>query len=302
MFSAREFVQWYNGHPDNASLPIDLSTTTSVAICGLGNVAVDCARVLLRDPDQLAVTDIAAHALAQLRTSAVREVHLIGRRGPANAAFTAKELRELLNLPNVAVQIDGSHFEETLSEAERAALTSRARKRVFDILGSAASDNQTQLDGDRVLHLHFFRNPVAIEAHAATPDACGAVVVEATRMAAGADGQLEGTGVMHTLPAQLVLESIGYKSLPLEGAPFDARRGVIPNVYAARASIIETRVTMFNGQHCGSTGRDGCWLQGVSWSLGCMCVDGQSEVHQASSVRCHSWWLTHTHRRAQAPT
>jgi len=83
VFAAREFVWWYNAHPDAAQLPVDLSDVESVAICGIGNVALDCARVLLRRPSELAVTDIAAHALAQLRDrSRVKEVHLFARRGP----------------------------------------------------------------------------------------------------------------------------------------------------------------------------------------------------------------------------
>ena len=87
VLSAREFVWWYNGHPDYAKLQLDLSQVSSVAICGLGNVAVDCARILLQPPDLLATTDIAQHALKQLRHSAVREVHLIGRRGPVQVKY-----------------------------------------------------------------------------------------------------------------------------------------------------------------------------------------------------------------------
>lgn len=82
VLSAREFVWWYNGHPEYANLPLDLSKIQSVAICGLGNVAVDCARILLQLPERLASTDIAEHALQQLKSSSVKEVHLIGRRGP----------------------------------------------------------------------------------------------------------------------------------------------------------------------------------------------------------------------------
>ncbi len=82
VLSAREFVWWYNGHPEYANLQLDLSKIQSVAICGLGNVAVDCARILLQPPERLASTDIAEHALQQLRNSSVKEVHLIGRRGP----------------------------------------------------------------------------------------------------------------------------------------------------------------------------------------------------------------------------
>ncbi len=82
VLSAREFVWWYNGHPEYANLQLDLSRIQSVAICGLGNVAVDCARILLQPPERLASTDIAEHALQQLKHSSVKEVHLIGRRGP----------------------------------------------------------------------------------------------------------------------------------------------------------------------------------------------------------------------------
>lgn len=90
VFAAREFVWWYNGHPDGAALPVDLSNVDSVAICGIGNVALDCARVLLRRVGDLASTDIAAHALAQLRERCcVREVHLFARRGPVQVGSEA---------------------------------------------------------------------------------------------------------------------------------------------------------------------------------------------------------------------
>lgn len=82
VFAAREFVWWYNGHPDQEHLPVDLSRVESVAVCGIGNVALDCARVLLRPVDELAGTDIARHALQQLRNSKVQQVHLCARRGP----------------------------------------------------------------------------------------------------------------------------------------------------------------------------------------------------------------------------
>lgn len=86
VLSAREFVEWYNGHPDAQGLAVDLSSVRTVAICGLGNVAVDCARILLQDAARLKSTDIAEHALAQLKTSAVQSVHLIGRRGVAQVS------------------------------------------------------------------------------------------------------------------------------------------------------------------------------------------------------------------------
>ena len=139
VLSAREFVWWYNGHPAYADLPIDLARTTSVAVCGLGNVAVDCARVLLQSVERLATTDIAAHAVEALRSSAVREVHLVGRRGPVQAAFTPKELRELLSLEGVAVRMDPAAFQLSLACQEEMKAT-RMKKRVHDILAKALEE------------------------------------------------------------------------------------------------------------------------------------------------------------------
>lgn len=104
-FSATHFVNWYNGHPDFHSLPVDLSSTRSVVVVGVGNVALDCARILLRPVADLESTDIAAHALQQLRGSAVKEVHIVGRRGPLQNQFSGKELREILTLSNTSVRV-----------------------------------------------------------------------------------------------------------------------------------------------------------------------------------------------------
>ncbi len=98
VLSAREFVWWYNGHPEYANLQLDLSRIQSVAICGLGNVAVDCARILLQPPERLASTDIAEHALQQLKNSSVKEVHLIGRRGPVQVRTILVCLRLIASL------------------------------------------------------------------------------------------------------------------------------------------------------------------------------------------------------------
>ena len=103
--SATEFVGWYNGHPDFRDRVFDLAHATRVALVGNGNVSMDVARVLLKDPAALASTDIADHALEQLRKSAVREVILLGRRGPAQAAFSPKEIEEIAELPDVDVVV-----------------------------------------------------------------------------------------------------------------------------------------------------------------------------------------------------
>ncbi|CAI5996164.1 unnamed protein product [Closterium sp. NIES-65] len=110
VFSAREFVWWYNGHPDYASLPVDLTSTDTAVVVGQGNVALDVARVLLRRPCELQPTDIAEHALEALASSRVRRVHVVGRRGPVQAACTAKEVREVLNLDDIQVTLRQEDF------------------------------------------------------------------------------------------------------------------------------------------------------------------------------------------------
>lgn len=142
VLSAREFVWWYNGHPSMAALPIDLRSVHSVAICGLGNVAVDCARVLLRSPDDLARTDIASHAVRALRNSGVKEVHLLGRRGPAQAAFTPKELREMLNLEGVAVHIHPEGCLDLSPACQEEIAGNRIKRRVVEVLSKAAKSGK----------------------------------------------------------------------------------------------------------------------------------------------------------------
>jgi adrenodoxin-NADP+ reductase len=110
VLSARQFVNWYNAHPDYTSIPVDLSKTQSVGIVGLGNVALDCARILLRPVEDLEFTDIAEHALAQLSKSAIQSVHIIGRRGPFQAQFSGKELREILNFPNLSINVQPEEY------------------------------------------------------------------------------------------------------------------------------------------------------------------------------------------------
>ncbi len=230
---ARRFVNWYNGFPDAPPPPADLANVESVAILGLGNVALDCARVLLKAPGALAETDAAARALGALRGSAVRSVHLVARRGPAQAACTPKELRELLALPGVAARVHPEGALEALAPACAAELAaSRVRRRVVEVLRKAVESSAARAEVSlpaaegKELHIHFFRAPVET-----VPDARGSVAaVRLERTALTASGGVAATGELEDLPAQLVLESVGYRALPLEGAPFDAARAVVPNV------------------------------------------------------------------------
>ncbi|KAL0029968.1 hypothetical protein WJX77_010608 [Trebouxia sp. C0004] len=228
VLSAREFVWWYNGHPEYANLQLDLSRVQSVAICGLGNVAVDCARILLQLPERLASTDIAEHALRQLRNSSVTEVHLIGRRGPVQAAFTPKELREMLSMAGVSLHIAPEVMKVTpVDEAEMKA--TRMKRRVYDILSKAAQKPVDRKQA-RQLHLHFLRSPREVKDSGAGHVAGLELETNALQTNSDQTRQMAvGTGQLQSLAAQLVLESIGYKSYPIEGAPFDDRHGIIPN-------------------------------------------------------------------------
>eukprot|EP00775_Hariotina_reticulata_P013005 gene13005-13134_t len=224
--AAREFVWWYNGHPDQRELPVDLSKVGAVAVCGIGNVALDCARVLLRPVADLARTDIARHALEQLRQSKVRTVQLCARRGPIQAACTPKELKELVTLPDIAVHVQPSQL--VISEADQAEMKAvRLKRRIYELISNAAKADKPS--ADRHLHFQFYRNPAAILAD--ENHQVHAIRVEKTRLVADAARGVVavGTGDFEEYPVQLVLKSIGYKSLPLKGVPFDSRQGIVPN-------------------------------------------------------------------------
>lgn len=198
--SAREFVAWYSGHPDAAAQ--DLSNVRHAVVVGVGNVAVDVARILLKDPAELSETDMPESVLAELRATHVEDVWLVGRRGPQDAAFTTVELRELLTLSGVAVDLHG---------ADLAALDPGAldRKAKGNVEAMAAALAQPQPEAGRRLHLLFHHRPVAIT---------GAGRVEAVEFESGVDGS------RFEVPAELVLRSIGYYGVPLPGVPFSDGR------------------------------------------------------------------------------
>jgi ferredoxin--NADP+ reductase len=225
--AATDFVNWYCGHPDVDPGAFTLDAE-SVAVIGAGNVAVDVARILARDPAELSGTDVPEPVLAALRASKVREVHMIGRRGPAQARFTTKELRELGELPGVTVDVlpaeldldgfDASGQSRSLAESDR-----RVRGNLVTMAEWLARAGSGA--GDRALRVRFWLRPVEILA--APSGAAGGICLERTRLAP--DGKLEGTGEASTLQAQLVLRSVGYQSVPLDGVPFDAGAHVVPN-------------------------------------------------------------------------
>ena len=221
--SATEFVAWYNGHPDYAGLEVPLDAE-SVAVVGVGNVAVDVARVLSKAVDELAGTDMADYAIAQLRESRVKDVTMLGRRGPAEAKFTTKELRELGELANADIVVLPEELE--VSEDSMKAIEGDAtRLKNLEVLREMAAK---PLEGKpRRLHIRFCVSPKEVLGG----QRIEAVELERNRLEATQSGTIQsvGTGAFETLPAGLLLRSVGYRGTALPGVPFDARRNVIPN-------------------------------------------------------------------------
>jgi ferredoxin/flavodoxin---NADP+ reductase len=250
-YAATDFVNWYCGHPDVDAAAFTLDAT-SVAVIGVGNVAVDVARILVRDPAELEATDIPEPVMDALRASRVREVHVIGRRGPAQAKFTTKELRELGELAGVVVTVPSAElaltggFDSSEESAELAAADRRVRGNLVamtgwdaDVVASAAAEAEASASGasasraeaaagaqpPRQLRLRFWLRPVEIEKSA--EGTVGGLRLERTRLSDS--GVFEGTGEFETIPVQMVLRSVGYQSVPLPDVPFDGRACTVPN-------------------------------------------------------------------------
>jgi ferredoxin--NADP+ reductase len=224
-FPAISFVGWYNGHPDFCELPVDLSGERAVVV-GNGNVAMDVTRILATPAEALAGTDIADHALEQLRHSKIREVVVLGRRGPAQASFTTPELRELGKLAGVEVAVDPGDL--ALDAASQAELEEdRTAKANLQILHDHAG--RTQPAARRRIVLRFLASPAAIIGE---DGQITAVQVERNELVVDANGALRsrGTGQLETIPTGLVLRSIGYRTVPIEGVPFDPATSTINNV------------------------------------------------------------------------
>lgn len=232
VMAARTFVNWYNGHPAFRDLELDLKQVETAVIVGQGNVAVDCARILTKNVDELTTTDIAAHAVEVLRNSAIKKVFLVGRRGSAQAAFTMKEIRELTKLDGVACIVDPEDLTRSMTPAsEQEIKEQRARKRMNDLLGKAAEQFENTSDAKRVVQIKFLSSPVEIIADENDPTQVGAIRVEKTKLEGEPNQQRAvGTGEFEDIPCNLVLRSIGYKSMPIEAdVPFDNRRHVVSN-------------------------------------------------------------------------
>ncbi|CAL9382897.1 NADPH-ferredoxin reductase FprA [Streptomyces sp. enrichment culture] len=239
-WSATEFVSWYSAHPDSFELsaspgrehprerggaPADggfLRGVRSAVVIGVGNVAVDVTRMLARGAAELSPTDMPHAALTALAASEVTDIHMVGRRGPSQARFTTKELRELGTLPDTGIVTDPAELALDPAYPDPSALPAPQRRNVEVLRGWAGTPAP---GARRLIRLRFFLRPVELLARAGR---VGAVRFE--RTVPDGRGGVTGTGRFEDVEAQLVLRSVGYRGVPLEGLPFDATGGTVPHL------------------------------------------------------------------------
>jgi ferredoxin--NADP+ reductase len=222
-WAATAFVAWYNGHPDFQHLEFDLSHERVVVI-GNGNVAIDCARMLALTPEELAPTDTTHEAIDAINTAGVREILMLGRRGPVQAAFTPPELKELGELAGAEPVVDPRDLElDPASRRDLEADRDRARRNYELLEEYAAREPEGK---PRRIALRFLVSPVAILGE----DKVEGVEIVRNELVEE-DGRIVArpTGETEVIPAGLVLRSVGYKGVALPGVPFDERKGTIPN-------------------------------------------------------------------------
>ncbi|GAT16087.1 NADPH:adrenodoxin oxidoreductase fprA [Mycolicibacterium thermoresistibile] len=223
--AAVDFVGWYNAHPHFENIDPDLSGGRAVVI-GNGNVALDVARILVTDPEALAKTDIADHALEALRSRGIEEVVIVGRRGPLQATFTTLELRELgalEGLADVDVVVDPADFADITDEDLEAA--GKTVKQNVKVLRGYAE--QGVRGAPRRIVFRFRTSPIEIRGDGRVQS----IVLGRNELVSDATGRIvaKDTGAREELPAQLVVRAIGYRGLPTPGLPFDERSGTIPH-------------------------------------------------------------------------
>jgi ferredoxin--NADP+ reductase len=221
--SATEFVGWYNAHPDHRDRTFDLSCTAA-AVVGIGNVAMDVTRILSCEPDTLAKTDIAEHALAALRQSRIKTIWLLGRRGPAEAAYSPAEILEIGELPTSDLVVDPA--EAVVDDVSKDELKdANVRKKVEYIQNHATLGEGSKA---RKVRLRFRASPVELIGQ---DGRVKALRLEKNTLVSDGKGGVKsvGTGAFETIPVGLVLRSVGYRGIPVPGVPFDEKAGHIAN-------------------------------------------------------------------------
>lgn len=219
-YGAADFVSWFDGHPDvPRTWPL---TAESVAVIGNGNVALDVSRILAKHAEDLLPTEIPANVYEGLRSSPVTDVHVFGRRGPAQVKFTPLELRELGELRDVDMVVYDEDFDH--DEASKLAIQTNKQVTVIDRVLQQWRKREVGT-ASRRLHLHFYAKPLEL-----LGDEDGKVrAIRYERTRPDGQGGVEGTGEVRELPIQALYRAVGYVGSPLPGVPFDERYGVIPN-------------------------------------------------------------------------
>ncbi len=262
--SATEFVAWYNAHPDHADLdpPLDAQ---HAAVIGMGNVALDVTRALLKDPDALAESDMAGYAVDALRRSSVTDVHILGRRGPSQANFTPKELREVGELLGVDIVVDPSDLESDQEGTLGDALGAKQTRRNVELFTEYSRAHKPRTN--KRVHIHFFVSPVEIRGDGRVQG----LKLERNRLEPKGDRfSAVGTGEFESLDIGLLLRSVGYRSQPLAGVPFDEKRGVISNESG--------RVTTLEGEVITGEYTSGWVRRGPSGVIGTNKIDAEEVV------------------------
>jgi ferredoxin--NADP+ reductase len=224
-WAATELVAWYNGHPDFQQLSFDLDSVERAVVVGNGNVALDVARMLALSEEELAPTDTTDQAIEAIVGSGIREIIVLGRRGPVQAAWTSTELGEMGDLAGADIRVDPDELVlEPASEAELAASSNLVQRNVEILRVFAAREPEGK---PRSVRLRFRVSPVAILGE----DRVEGVEIVRNRLEADGDGQVRavGTDEREVIPCQIVFRSVGYRGVSLPGVPFDERSGTIPN-------------------------------------------------------------------------
>ncbi|KAJ9053560.1 NADPH-adrenodoxin reductase [Entomophthora muscae] len=229
VLSARSFVNWYNGSPEQfGAIAPNLTSSDTAVIFGQGNVALDLARILLSPVDVLAKTDITSDSLEMLSKSTIKHVHIVGRRGPLQAAFTAKELREIFSLPDTKIHLDPSLLNYQLESNKEVIAKNRPLSRLMALLTKGYKENCAKFNDKptKSCHFTFLRSPLEF---------CGDKTVQKVHLGVNT---LEGqppkailTDAREWIDSGLVLRAIGYRSLPLANIPFDSSSGRVPNQF-----------------------------------------------------------------------
>ncbi len=223
-YTATEFVAWYNGHPQYRDRTFDLSHETAVVV-GQGNVAMDVARILCKTADELKNTDMASYALEALSKSKIKTVHLVGRRGPVQAAFTPAEMKEMGELLDCEAIVDPKDLELNLeSQKELEDKNVPIRKKNLEILKEYAK--RPASTKSRKFIVHFLKGPKELKGNTRVEK----VILEKNKLTGPAGAQQAlGSGVSEEIPCGIFFRSVGYRGVAIPGVPFDEKKGIFPN-------------------------------------------------------------------------